>query len=209
MQRTQFHVGSRASRRARSLAPLIVAATIGCCVSACGSGIAGTASGTASPSNDQPGDPGTVSGRDTPNGQGQGTTTAGLSTPGAVLSDWMHKVAAGDRGAACKDMGQPGLSPERSTAMCMSAAGAGTFDSLHSAFASYGIKPGTPISVDGAKVEGTTTTVSGSQIHVAGKALDSLMLAHSTGVQSGQISISFQLSRINRSWYVTGMDFNA
>jgi hypothetical protein len=120
----------------------------------------------------------------------------------------MHQVAAGDRGAACQGMREPGLSAQRSAAICMSAAGAATFRSLHSNFVTDGISPGTPISVAAAQVKGTSATVSGSHVRVSGTTLDSLMAAHSTGVKTGQLSIAFELSRVGGTWYVTGINMN-
>jgi hypothetical protein len=90
----------------------------------------------------------------------------------------------------------------------MSAAGKATFAALHSNFVTDGITPNTPISVPTAHVTGTNATVSGSDIHLSGTTLDSLMAAHSTGVKQGQLSIQFQLSRVDGRWYVTGMNMN-
>jgi hypothetical protein len=117
-------------------------------------------------------------------------------------------VAVGDRSAACQDMREPGLSAQRSAAACMSAAGAATFTSLHGNFVADGITPTTPISVAVAQVSGASAMVSGSHVRVSGTTLDSLMATHSTGVKPGQLSIVFELSRIDGAWYVTGMNMN-
>ena len=151
-----------------------------------------------------------MSGTVTPGGPGRGAATSAASpgAQGVVLADWIHQVAAGNRGAACQDMREPGLSAKSSTAACMSAAGAATFNSLHGNFVADGIGPGTPISVTAPEGSGTSTTVNGTQVHVSGTTLDALMTAHSTGVKPGQLSIVFDLSRIDGAWYVTGMNMN-
>jgi hypothetical protein len=90
----------------------------------------------------------------------------------------------------------------------MSAAGKATFDALHGNFVTDGITPGTPVSVPAAQVTGTTATVNGTDIHLSGTTLASLMAAHSTGVKPGQLAIQFRLSRLSGCWYVTGMTMN-
>ncbi|MGF7233941.1 MAG: hypothetical protein ACQSGP_03130 [Frankia sp.] len=88
----------------------------------------------------------------------------------------------------------------------MSAKATTTFTALHSNFVTDGIRPNTPISVAAPHVTGTSATVSGSDVHVAGTTLDSLIVAHSTGVKQGQLATAFTLSRIDGAWYVTDMN---
>jgi hypothetical protein len=90
----------------------------------------------------------------------------------------------------------------------MSAKGTSTFTALHTNFVTDGIRSGTPISVAAAHVAGTNATVNGSDIRVSGTTLESLMVAHSTGVKPGQLTIAFELSRIDGAWYVTNMNMN-
>jgi hypothetical protein len=92
-----------------------------------------------------------------------GAATAGAATPGAVLAAWMHRVAAGNRRAACREVRVPQLSAQRAMMECMSAAAAPEFKSLHTSFDMDGIKPSTPIVVS-AQPTSTTMTVSGKQI---------------------------------------------
>jgi len=199
MPQTQFYAGRRPRiRPARPLAPLAALAAA-CCVSACGAGTTSTASGA-------PANSGAPASSATP--AAQAAAAVSRSTPGAVLTDWLRQVAVGNRSAACKDMREPGLSAQRSAAACISAAGATTFTALHGNFVIDGIRSSTPISVAAAHVTGTNATVSGSDIHVSATTLDSLMAAHSTGVKPGQITLAFDLSRIDGAWYVTGMNMN-
>ncbi len=90
----------------------------------------------------------------------------------------------------------------------MSVKGSTTFTALHGNFVTDGIRPSTPISVASARIKGTNATVSGGDIHVSGTTMDSLMAAHSTGFKPGQLTIAFDLSRIDGAWYVTGMNMN-
>jgi hypothetical protein len=139
---------------------------------------------------------------------GSTASAAASSTPGAVLADWIHQVAVGNRSAACLDMREPGLSAQRSAAACMSAAGSSLFNSFHGNFVADGIKSGTPVSVSAAHVTGSSATVDGSDIHVSATTLDRLMTKHSIGVKPGQLAVSFGLSRIDGAWYVTNVNMN-
>jgi hypothetical protein len=114
-------------------------------------------------------------------------------------------MAAGHRRAACQDMAQPGFSAQRSMAACMSAAGAGTFESLHKAFFTDGVKPSSAIRAT-ARIKGTSATVDPNDIRVSAATLMSLLMAHSTGVKPGEASMSFDLSRIDGAWHVTDMN---
>ena len=130
----------------------------------------------------------------------------GRKTPGAALTDWIHQMAAGRRTAACQDMGRPGFSGQQSMAICMSAKAKPEFTAEHRAFATYGIRPSTPVSVVAAHVTGTKAIASAKDVHVSGTTLYSLMMAHSTGVKPGQFTVTFQLARIQGNWYVSGMN---
>ena len=207
MSQTQLYAGRRPGRPARSLAPLIAAAAVGCCVSACGSGTATTASGTPASSR-QPASPGTASGSGAPAGQNGGQAAVRPATPGAALAYWIHQVADGNRRAACQDTTEQGLSAQRFMALCMSGAAAAEFNGLHKNFVADGIGPSTPITVAATHVNGTLATVSGSHVQVSGTTLDSLMAAHSTGVKPGQLDISFDFSRVGGAWYVTSWNMN-
>jgi hypothetical protein len=113
-------------------------------------------------------------------------------------------VAAGNRSGACKDMAAQ--SSEMTT--CMSSAGTATFASLHSNFVTDGIKSSTPIQVTGSHVTGTTATISGSDVCVSNTMLNTLIADHSTGIKSGQLRLSFDLSRVDDAWYVTNFNMD-
>jgi hypothetical protein len=184
---------------------LSAALAAACCVSACSGETASTASGTTVSTGT------TVSSGASPasaSGSATGTAANGLSTPGAALVNWIHQVAAGNRSAYCQDTREQGLTAQQSSAACMSATGKATFNDLHGNFAIDGIKPSTPISVSAAHVTGTNATVAGRDIHLSGTTLKSIMAAHSTGLKPGQLTIQFQLSRVDGAWYVTGVNMN-
>jgi hypothetical protein len=115
-------------------------------------------------------------------------------------------VVHGSYGAACQDMGAALIS--KNARVCMSSAGLNTLTHMHQNFTIDGLTPRSSITVTAARVKGTTATVDGTDIHVSGTTLTSLMVAHSTGVKPGQFSISFLLSRIRGGWYVTNMNMS-
>ncbi|MER6290133.1 hypothetical protein [Streptomyces sviceus] len=55
---------------------------------------------------------------------------------------------------------------------------------------------------------GDKVRVPAAKINVDGKALDKIVLSHSTGVTQDQLDIKVESSRIEDSWYVTNLDFN-
>lgn len=206
MPKIKAYAGSRPGIRAvRPLAPLASALAAVCCVSACGGG---TASGAhAKPPAPRASSP-APSASASSSGQPGGGSAGGGTTPGAALADYIRQVAAGHRQAACQDMGVPGFSVQRSMTLCMSARGKSWFTSLHHVFVSNGVKPGAPVSVPGVHATGTKATASATDIHVSGTTLYSLLMAHSSGVKPGQFTLTFPLSRINGTWYVSGMNIH-
>jgi hypothetical protein len=134
-------------------------------------------------------------------------TAAELSAPGAVLSIWLKQIVAGRYTDACADMAKAASAAPTptplSTAQCAS-----TLAGLHENFVTDGIKPASAITVDKAKVAGASATVDGKDVHVDGSTLTGLMVAHSTGVQPGQLSITFTLTQIGGAWHVTDLNLD-
>ncbi len=187
-------IGNRAGTRIYVLCQLACALTVLFCASACGA--ASTASG-GSPS-PAPSTGAAVSRR----------------TPTAALAQWLQLVVRGDYGAACQDMVPPLGSIPTPTPVPADACSSKSsrvlsgLAHLHGNFAIDGITPRTSITVATAHVAGTSATVRGTDIHVSRTTLTSLMVAHSTGVQPGQFSISFTLSHARGAWYVTGVNMS-
>jgi hypothetical protein len=179
----------------RALARLAGVAAAACCVGACSSGAVSTITGTPVTST-------------APASQGASAVAVDRSVPGPVLADWMHQLVRGDYQAVCRDMRDPGLSAERSAAECTSAQTQVGLRALHANFTIAGIKPTTPISAD-AHITGNDATVSGGDVNVAGKTLESLVLASSTGVKPGELSIQFTMVRVAGKWYVIAMNLDA
>jgi hypothetical protein len=138
--------------------------------------------------------------------------TVDRSTAGAALTDWMRQVVRGDYAAACQDMGDTTSTSAQpvpySAVTCSSSSAKTTLAALHGNFTTDGITPSSDIKVVSAPSTGTSETVSGTEIQVSGTTLTDLMVAHSTGVKPGQLSISFVLSRLSGAWYVTDMNMN-
>lgn len=180
---TKSHAHSRKRLGHRACQSLAGGLAILCCVSACASGAPPTGA------------------------------AAGRSTPAGAFSQWLRHVVKGDYPAACQDMA--GATSRTSTATvpytardCTAKAATADLEltALHKNFADDGITPQTPITVSKTHVTGNSATISGSEIHVSGTTLASLMARHSTGVKPGQLTLSFQLLRRHSAWYVTNIN---
>ncbi len=175
--------------------PVAVALAAACCVSACGTASTATTASTTHTAHGS---------ADISSSSSTTATAANRSTPSAALENWLRQTAAGDRRAACED-----ATPASSqVAECISAAGTAGFTSLHKSFAVF-IKPSTPIRVTSPRVTGTSTTISARDVRIAGTSMITLMLKHSTGIKADQFSLSWDLERVDGSWYVTNMNMNA
>jgi len=135
------------------------------------------------------------------------STSAGQGTPAAALTHQLQQIVNGDYTAICQEdsmiaaaMPTPTSIP---TSVCVS-----TLTDLHKNFATDGLTTNSTFTIDPVKASGDSATISGTNVHVAGSTLTALMTAHSTGVQSGQLDISFVMSRISGAWYVTNMNMN-
>ena len=143
----------------------------------------------------------------TSSGGSASSTSADQATPAAALTHQLQQIVNGDYTAICQEdskiaaaMPTPTSIP---TAVCVS-----TITDLHENFATDGLTKNSTFTIDPVKVTGDSATISGTNVHVAGSTLTALMIAHSTGVQSGQFDISFQEQRISGAWYVTNMNMN-
>ena len=189
---TQIQNRARTRSRIRVLCPLACALAILFCASAC------DAAPPASGGSPSPAPSAAVSRR----------------TPAAALTQWMLLVVHGDYPAACKDMIPPPGSirmpipvPADACSSKSSPVLSGLAD-MHRNFVIDGITPHTSITVATAHVTGTSATVRGTDIHISGTTLTSLMIAHGTGVKPGQFNISFKLLHVRGAWYVTGMNMS-
>jgi hypothetical protein len=129
------------------------------------------------------------------------------ATPASALTHYLSQIVNGDYSAICSQMQSVASSMPTPTSVPSSECISGV-TSFHQNFVTDGLTPASTFTVDGVKSTGKTVTINGKDIHVAGTTLTALMVAHSTGIQSGQLDISFELSQIDGSWYVTNMNMN-
>jgi hypothetical protein len=139
------------------------------------------------------------------------TTSAGAttnqSTPAGAMKLWLKQVLSGDYATQCAELAtvasaSPGPSPFP-TAECVS-----SLRDLAGNFTTDGLTPQTPVTISTVDQTGQTATIDGTAIHALGSTLTALMTAHSKGVAPGQLSLSFQLTRSNGTWYVAGFNLN-
>jgi hypothetical protein len=139
---------------------------------------------------------------------------ASRSTPAGTLTQWLQLVARGDYHAACEDMVPPPgtiklpvtLPPNPCTSQ--SSPVLQGLESYHANFVADGIKASPQISVSAPHANGASVTIPGTDIHISGATLTSLVAAHSTGLSQGQLSVSFTLDLARGVWYVIGTNLN-
>lgn len=135
------------------------------------------------------------------------STSAGQATPAAALTQQLRQIMNGDYTAICQEDSMIAAAMPTPTSIPTSAC-VSTLTELHQNFATDGLTKNSTFTIDPVKASGDSATISGTNVHVAGSTLTALMIAHSTGVQSGQFDISFVVSRISGAWYVTNMNMN-
>ena len=135
------------------------------------------------------------------------STSAGQATPAAALTQQLRQIMNGDYTAICQEDSMVAAAMPTPTSIPTSAC-VSTLTELHQNFATDGLTKNSTFTIDPVKASGDSATISGTNVHVAGSTLTALMIAHSTGVQSGQFDISFVVSRISGAWYVTNMNMN-
>ena len=135
------------------------------------------------------------------------STSAGQATPAAALTQQLQQIVNGDYTAICQEDSMVAAAMPTPTSIPTSAC-VSTLTELHQNFATDGLTKDSTFTIDPVKASGDSATISGTNVHVAGSTLTALMIAHSTGVQSGQFDISFVVSRISGAWYVTNMNMN-
>ena len=185
-------IGNRAGIRVGVLCSLASSLVILFCVTACGA-------------------VSTASGRSSRPALSVGTAVSRRS-PAAALTQWLQQVVRGNYRAACQDMVPPLGSiptPVRIPGDICSSSSSRVLSELahlHGNFTIDGITPRSSIRIVTTHIKATTATVRGTDISISGTTLTSRMVAHSTGVKPGEFNISFMLSRVRGSWYVTGMN---
>ena len=135
------------------------------------------------------------------------STSAGQATPAAALTQQLRQIMNGDYTAICQEDSMIAAAMPTPTSIPTSAC-VSTLTELHQNFATDGLTKNSTFTIDPVKASGDSATISGTNVHVAGSTLTALVIAHSTGVQSGQFDISFVVSRISGAWYVTNMNMN-
>jgi len=139
---------------------------------------------------------------------GSGTnSSADQATPAAALVHLLQQIVGGDYAAVCQQMSSVAAAMPTPTSIPTSAC-ITTLTSFHQNFATDGLTTKSTFTIDPVKATGASATISGSDVHVAGSTLTALMTAHSTGVQSGQLGLSFEESLVSGAWYVTNMNLN-
>jgi len=142
-------------------------------------------------------------------------TASGTSTAEKALAKWIGAVVSADYTQACTVMADTEETPPKtfSAATCASDDPVvkqlePVLTGLHTSFAPDNAPNPPKVEVTGPAATGDSATITADKVSVEGQTLDDIVLAHSTGVKPGQAKISFGLTKIKDSWYVTDFHLN-
>ncbi|WP_151483952.1 hypothetical protein [Streptomyces albicerus] len=139
------------------------------------------------------------------------------STAEGAVAAWVTAVIKGQPKQACLLMGEPATdsSPARAgtPARCNSNAPEvrQMQDNIGKFRTSFMPEPPTnnpKVEVATVPVTGDKAMVPADKVTVDGQTLDKIILSHSTGLESGQLDVKVESTKIADAWYVTNLDFN-
>jgi hypothetical protein len=134
------------------------------------------------------------------------------STPEAAVAAWVTAVVKGQPKEACVVMGEPatGSSPARANTKELCNGDTPEAHKMQNNIKSIGTsftpKPPTDdpkVQVAQVPVNGDKAEVPADKVTVDGQTLDKIILSHSTGVESGQLDVRIESTKISGAWYVT------
>lgn len=148
--------------------------------------------------------------------------TSSASTPATALAAWVSDVVEGDYLAACSKMALPadgtatGTPVPGTAALCTKPTKSGTTSAtpesiikdLHPSFTPKSLSGQPSVTVVPVTAAGSDVTVDAKQISIDGTPLVQVIAANSTGVTAAQLQVTFALTRLNGSWYVSNFNLN-
>ncbi|MGP4007693.1 hypothetical protein [Streptomyces sp. 4N124] len=139
------------------------------------------------------------------------------STAEGAVAAWVTAVIKGQPKQACLLMGEPAAdsSPARAGTPSRCNSNAPEVrqmqDNIGEFRTSFMPEPPTKdpkVEVATVPVTGDKATVPADKVTVDGQTLDKIILSHSTGLESGQLDVKVESTKIDDAWYVTNLDFN-
>ncbi|WP_328437826.1 hypothetical protein OHA71_12565 [Streptomyces sp. NBC_00444] len=139
------------------------------------------------------------------------------STAEGAVAAWVTAVIKGQPEQACLLMGEPAAdsSPARAGTPSRCNSNAPEVRQMQKNIGKFrtSFMPEPP--TNNPKVEVATVPVTGDKamvpadkVTVDGQPLDKIILSHSTGLDSGQLDVKMESTKIADAWYVTNLDFN-
>ncbi|NGO08281.1 hypothetical protein G5C60_11720 [Streptomyces sp. HC44] len=139
------------------------------------------------------------------------------STAEGAVAAWVTAVIKGQPKQACLLMGEPAAdsSPARAGTPSRCNSNAPEVrqmqDNIGKFRTSFMPEPPTnnpKVEVATVPVTGDKAMVPADKVTVDGQTLDKIILSHSTGLESGQLDVKVESTKIADAWYVTNLDFN-
>lgn len=154
------------------------------------------------------------------NADSDGTSATG--TPATALAAWVSDVVEGDYLAACSKMALPANGTATGTpipgtaALCTKPTRFGTastspesiIKALHPSFTPKSLSGKPVVTVVPVAATGSSVSVDAKQISIDGTPLVQVIASNSTGVSAAQLQVTFALTRLNGSWYVSDFNLN-
>ncbi|WP_210594408.1 hypothetical protein [Streptomyces sp. GESEQ-35] len=139
------------------------------------------------------------------------------STAEEAVGTWVTEVIKGRPKRACLVMAQPATDAAPAQVGTRSRCNGNTSEARQMREAigkfrpSFTPKPptGNPkVEVAKVPVTGDKAAVPAGKVTIDGQTLDKVILSNSTGLESGQLDVKIESTRIDDAWYVTNVDFN-
>jgi hypothetical protein len=151
-----------------------------------------------------------------------GSTSAAAGTPEAALSAWVTDIVEGDYLAACTKMavsangtatgtptpGTPALCTKASQTGAVSSSPETLIKDLHPSFTPKSLSGQPSVAVSPVSASGSTVTVDAKQVSIDGTPLNQVIVANSTGVSTSDVQVTFSLTRLGGTWYVSNFNLN-
>ena len=152
---------------------------------------------------------------------GSGSSSA-ASTPAAALSGWVTDIVEGDYLSACTKMAvsangsATGTPTPGTSALCTKVTQTGDVSSspeslikdLHASFTPKSLSGQPSVTVDPLSASGSSVTADAKQVSIDGTPLDQVIVANSTGVTTADLQVTFSLTRLDGTWYVSNFNLD-
>lgn len=145
---------------------------------------------------------------------------ASSSTPATTLSAWVTDIVEGDYLSACTKMalsangaatgtptpGTPALCTKVTKIGGVSSSPQSLIRDLHASFRPKSLSGQPSVTVTALPATGSDITVDAKQVSINGTPLNEVIVSNSTGVTASELQVTFSLTRLSGTWYVSNFN---